>query len=239
MKFIDLLTEGINDKFLFKAIFLAGGPGSGKSFINKQMFGGIQAKVINSDDIFERKLKSNNIPLTIDDKKVEQYKKQMELRGQAKKLTQEKQNLFINGMLPIIIDGTGREYDKIKNKQQALSQMGYDTGLVFVNTSLDVAKERNLKRARTVPDNIITNAWNAVQQNIGKFQSLFKNSFTVIDNNDVLDKKGIDKLGIALHRKALKFFNTPVQNARGQATLELLRKLKGKTLSDLPDGIIE
>ena len=35
----DLLTEGARDPGIFKAIFLAGGPGSGKSYVAQKLFG--------------------------------------------------------------------------------------------------------------------------------------------------------------------------------------------------------
>jgi hypothetical protein len=39
IKFSQYLSEGINDPAIFKAVFLAGGPGSGKSFIvGKQVY---------------------------------------------------------------------------------------------------------------------------------------------------------------------------------------------------------
>ena len=39
LKLMDLLTEGVHDDGIFKAVFLAGGPGSGKSYVAKQIFG--------------------------------------------------------------------------------------------------------------------------------------------------------------------------------------------------------
>ena len=45
--------------------------------------------------------------------------------------------------------------------------------MIFVNTSLDVALERNKKRERSVPEYITTNHDKSVQSNIGKFQNLF------------------------------------------------------------------
>ena len=39
LKLIDLLTEGIQDKGIFKAVFMSAGPGRGKSFIAKSLFG--------------------------------------------------------------------------------------------------------------------------------------------------------------------------------------------------------
>jgi len=236
MKFIDLLNEGINDKYLFKAVFLAGGPGSGKSFIGNTMFKGLDAKFLNSDDIFEAKLKRNNIPLKIDDKNVEQFKKQMEVRGRAKELTKSKQNLLVNGMLPLVIDGTGKDFKKIKKQKDALEAIGYETGLVFVNTSLNVAKQRNLERSRTVPEEVVVKSWNDVQKNLGKFQSAFNGNFTIVDNNNILTKDQIQKLGIKLHRKALKFMDSPLKNPKGISTISMLKKLGGKLLSDLPDG---
>ena len=54
---LDTILEGINDPAIFKAVFLAGGPGSGKSFVVGRT--ALQAqglKLINSDDHFERLL---------------------------------------------------------------------------------------------------------------------------------------------------------------------------------------
>ena len=38
MKLGDLFNEGVNDPGIFKAVFLAGGPGSGKSFVGSEIF---------------------------------------------------------------------------------------------------------------------------------------------------------------------------------------------------------
>ena len=56
--------------------------------------------------------------------------------------------------------------------------------MIFVNTSLDVALERNQKRDRTVPESIAIKSWNDVQRNIGKFSQYFRQNFVVVDNND-------------------------------------------------------
>ena len=56
--------------------------------------------------------------------------------------------------------------------------------MIFVNTSLDTALERNAKRERTVPEAVAVKSWNAVQRNIGKFSQYFKGNFVVVDNND-------------------------------------------------------
>ena len=50
--FQEYITEGVYDPNIFKAFFLAGGPGSGKSFVTGNAFGGSGMKVINSDNAF-------------------------------------------------------------------------------------------------------------------------------------------------------------------------------------------
>ena len=60
--------------------------------------------------------------------------------------------------------------------------------MVFVNTSLDVALERNTQRPRQVPEKIVKDSWNQVQKNIGAFQRFFGNkNFIIVDNNDIGD----------------------------------------------------
>ena len=39
LKLMDLLNEGVYDKGILKAVFMAGGPGSGKSYVASQIFG--------------------------------------------------------------------------------------------------------------------------------------------------------------------------------------------------------
>ena len=56
--------------------------------------------------------------------------------------------------------------------------------MIFVNTSLDVALQRNAERPRSVPESIVTKSWKAVQYNIGKFNNMFRKGFIIVDNND-------------------------------------------------------
>ena len=63
--------------------------------------------------------------------------------------------------------------------------------MIFVNTSLDVALERNQKRDRTVPESVAIKSWNNVQRNIGKFSQYFRQNFVVVDNNDAKENDGM------------------------------------------------
>ncbi len=180
MKTFQELREGLNDPNIFKAFFLAGGPGSGKSYVVKKTTGGTGLQIVNSDDAFERYLKDAGISLKMstDDPRRD------EIRDKAKKVIKKRQDNYVEGRLGLIIDGTGKNFDKIAKQSNDLKQLGYDTHMIFVNTSLDVALERNAKRDRTVPESIAVQSWKDVQSNIGKFSQHFKQNFVVVDNND-------------------------------------------------------
>ena len=141
------IKEGVYDPNIFKAIFLAGGRGSGKSFVAGKAMGGLGLKIINSDDAFEKYLKREGLSLKMPDSEVEPRDVE---RARAKKVTASKKFLAIKGRLGIIIDGTGHVYDKIAKQASMLRQIGYEVSMVFVNTSLQVALARNEKRARSV-----------------------------------------------------------------------------------------
>ena len=58
------LDEGVNDPGIFKAVVLAGGPGSGKSYVAKKL--GLKTLgllVVNSDSFFELLMKKKGLSL--------------------------------------------------------------------------------------------------------------------------------------------------------------------------------
>jgi len=175
------LNEGLYDPGIFKAFFLAGGPGSGKSFVTSSAFAGTGLKLVNSDVKFERDLKKANLSLKMPDE--EEYFRNI-IRQSAKKFVITQLDSYIKGRLGLIIDSTGRDYDMIARQHNILKNLGYDCYMVFVNTSLDVALERNAKRDRTVPKADAIKNWNTVQSNMGQYQRLFgAQNMYIIDNN--------------------------------------------------------
>lgn len=239
MKFNDYyFSESINDKNLFKAIFLAGGPGSGKSFISDLAFKGEPVSFVNQDIFTEMIFKKENLPLIFDSSKKELYAQQEETRERAKNLTSQRMYNWVNGMIPLVIDGTGRRFDKIKDTSDVLKEIGYDTYMIFVNTSLDVAKKRNEKRERKVDDQFLVDAWYQVQDNIGKFQDLFgKENFIVVDNSKELTTEEIKQLELKLTRSVRKFLNDPLKNPIGRSILVNMKKVGAQNLSDLSDDL--
>ena len=192
-KFQDLRTpllEGVYDPNIFKAIFLAGGPGSGKSYVVRRTTGGTGLKIVNSDDAFENLLKKAGLSLKMPPEEEERKEK---VRARAKEITAKRRDNYLEGRLGLIIDGTGREAEKILFQKRQLEELGYDTYMIFVNTSIDTALARNAKRARSVPESIVVKSWNDVQSNIGKFNNMFRRGMIIVDNNDA-DEDVLDEV---------------------------------------------
>ena len=180
-KLNQILREGVYDPGIFKAFFLAGGPGSGKTFVTRSAFAGTGLKLVNSDAAFERGLKKANLSLKMPDE--EEYFRNI-VRAKAKMTTATQLDTYVQGRLGLVIDATGRDINVINTQKRMLDQLGYDSYMVFVNTSLEVALERNKNRPRSIPEYIVTNSWNGVQRNIGQFQRIFSpNRMLIVDNN--------------------------------------------------------
>ena len=207
MKTFQQLLEGIYDPNIFKAVFLAGGPGSGKSYVVSKVVSGMGLKVINSDEPFERYLVKAGLSMKMPDE--EQSERDIE-RKRAKKVTSARKGHAIDGRLGIIIDGTGKDYDKMIRQASQLQELGYETSMVFVNTTLETALERNRKRARSVPPNIAKQGWNDVQKNLSRFQRYFGKRFFVADNNTGDDLTPITK---AVRRAIIKKVDNPIASA--------------------------
>lgn len=221
LRFSKYLEEGVNDPAIFKAIFLAGGPGSGKSFIvGKTGLKSLGYKVVNSDDAFENAMKKAGMEMNPDN--IFSPKGQ-ELRGKAKRLTGTKEAIYLKGRLGLVVDGTGKDPDKIAEQAKKVKALGYDVAMIFVNTDLDTAIKRDAQRARTLGAKGVTEYWKAVQRNIGKFQRMFgKPNFLVVDNSE---GKNYEKETLTAYRDATKFTNKPV-NAKAQKWIDKENKKK-------------
>ena len=254
LKLMDLLNEGVYDKGILKAVFMAGGPGSGKSYVTKGLFGipekvGITSmyglKVVNSDAEFEHFLRkfgfetvgTGNLDLDKWPKEVwdmvggdqspEDAKKNPNLRAFTKSLTAMRKKGYMNSRLGMIIDGTARDVKKIAKEKKELQKLGYDCYMVFVNTTLEVAQKRNQKRARRLPPKLLEKSWRQVQANIGKFNGLFKGNFMVVDNSKTLDEKDATKKFSMLVGKGIgKFLKRGIKNPIGKKWIKDMIKLK-------------
>ena len=192
------LEEGVNDPAIFKAVFLAGGPGSGKSFmVGKTALPALGFKVINSDPAFEAALKKAGLSTKPGDIYSD---KGQSIRQKAVALTKKKMALALSGRLGLVIDGTGKDYEKIKRQSERLREEGYEIAMIFVNTDLETALERNNRRSRTLPEAEVKKMWNDVQKNIGKFQTIFRKNLIIVDNSKGSD---FENAALSTYRKIM------------------------------------
>ena len=235
-----MIIEGVDDPGILKCVFMAGGPGSGKSFTAMEIFGidkklkssfsSTGLKSVNSDSAFEKGLKDNGI----DPKKLADIEKNDaelwnkiannddSIRNKAKALTKKQKSFYEAGRLGMIIDGTGHVYSKIQKNKKYAESLGYDTYMVFVNTSLEVAQERNKNRERVLDDKRLAKSWNDVQNNLGKFQNLFGGNFRIVDNTVY---KPIAK---QVQKAVNAFVRKKVYNPIGKKWIQTARALKNK-----------
>jgi dephospho-CoA kinase len=178
--FKDFISEGLEDTASFKAIMMAGGAGSGKSFVIA--LAGLRAygmKVSNSDPNYERMLAKAGLTLTPDDIASAQGQA---IRGDAKILTDKQKEQWLKGRLGLIVDGTGKDLDDVKEECQQMMDMGYEVGMIFVNTPLETSIERDKNRKRTIGPKLVTQTWKRVQANRNDFKRMFGKQFIEIEN---------------------------------------------------------
>jgi hypothetical protein len=255
----ETLEEGVFDPQILKCIFMAGGPGSGKSYSAdalldqhaNQIFGLTKEdgetsifanasflpggmKYVNSDRLFEQALEKAGISpgdleqIYKDDP--ERYKRQItgapdpdrpddppSIRTVAKARLQKMKAPYEVERLGLLVDGTGKSRKKITGQKERAEAQGYDTYMIFVDTTLEVAKERNQARSRTLPedgpDGLIA-MWEACQVNLKYYQQLFGKNFALIDNNVYGPPPEEIKAGVE------KFVDSPVENPVGQQWIE-------------------
>lgn len=235
----NFINEGLYDKNILKVIFLVGGPGSGKSYMVRNLFGFDKImksttmtglKLVNSDVAFEKFIEKSGYNLK-DLAKSDELFKLLTIgddspRNKAKSLTNKMSYFYESGRLGLIIDGTGKNFDKIKDNKEKLESLGYDSLMVFVNTSLETAMKRNYARQRTVPDDIVKNAWADIQHNIGAYQGLFKKNFIVVDNND--NEGDFNELYDSKIKEINAFLRAPIQNPIGKKWIIYQNNVRNK-----------
>lgn len=219
-KFKDFIDEGVNDPGIFKAIYMAGGPGSGKSYVAFNVIPKSSGlKTINSDELFELGMKKNDLDPDLRKGYTSQH---TAVRTKAKRMTGKRQSMYMKGRLGLAIDGTGKDFKNIKTSSEMLKSFGYDTYMIFVNTSLEVALERNKQRQRSLPKALVIDSWNRVQNNIGKAQNYFgANNFIIVDNNNA----GEDVM-VKAYKQVQKFLNRPLQNKAAKDWVKTQKELK-------------
>ncbi len=228
-----LLLEGVHVKHIFKAIFLAGGPGSGKSSVVNTIFNNPDEsqvrsltstglKVVNLDIAFEYLKKKHKIPVDAETFTKEQNSMAGKLMYKARMIAQRQMNFYLEGKLGIIIDGTGGSYNPIAAKKKMLEDLGYDCYMIFVDTTMKTAIQRNQDRNdRRLHDKVVKRAWKGVQNNKKAYKSLFGGKIKVIST----EKTQPGELPRGAKSHVMKFLNKAIDNPIAIKWIEIAKKV--------------
>lgn len=180
---------------MFKAIFVSGGPGSGKDIIIREA-------------IAEQNAVEINVTLALN------------LLNDKHKLSEQSQNVrreAIRNRLPLIINGTANEEFQITEIKEELEELGYETMMIFVNTTNESSKKRNESHERVLSESVRQERWNATQKVTEKFNELFSkylefdNSLDLNEATEIEIAKKEDDITI-IYEMCNWFFDTPVDN---------------------------
>lgn len=219
ISFKQYIEESRNDRGILKAVFVIGIPGAGKSYTVSQLKGAISPKVVNTDRATEFLSKKFDMPSN-------NQTWRSFFRDKTRPMTVNALYNYLNGMLPLFIDGTSNDVSNILGRAGILESVGYDVGMVFINTSLDVAQERATQRGtdigRHVNPEFIEQVYKLSEKNKEYFKGKFSFFKEVSNDPGELDNAAILKL----FRQVSGFYDEPLNNPVGQRTIEKLREKK-------------
>jgi ribosomal protein L24/adenylate kinase family enzyme len=182
------LFEGPHDPHIFKAVLMAGSPGSGKSLVNKTIFAGTGLRNLNVDDFYLLKKKLDKTTGNIDKDYERSWTKYKKL-----------DDIYRHSRLGMIVDGTGKNSDVIFNIKMDLEDLGYDVAMIYVDVSLDTALKRVKERSkdpkspdfgRVTDPEFVKQTWNSVRDNQDIYKELFGKQFYYVDS-EKYDREGI------------------------------------------------
>ena len=220
--FKQFISESINDKGILKAIFVIGIPGAGKSYTVKQLNGTVTPRIINTDKAGE--FLSAKTGTQINSKTWHEM-----FKDSATRITRNSITGYLDGMLPLFVDGTSNDASNILHRMGILESLGYDVGIVYVSTSLEVAKARAKAREkeinRAVDDSFIDEVHSRSEEN-AQYLKTKVHFFKEIKNDGDLN----DEIMLKAFKAVQGFFDEEVQNPVGKRALEKLKEAKQKYL---------
>jgi predicted kinase len=111
------------------------------------------------------------------------------MMGLSKRCISEDFENMIRNKHNIVIDRPGDKLyattkDSIKSQINILKNKGYTIYTVVVYASLKTVLKRNASRARRLPNHVIIDIWKNLMNNLSSYQSMFKDNFILIDNDN-------------------------------------------------------
>lgn len=197
----DLNIKDNHNYFITKSEILV--HNSGKSYVaSKIKSGDIEPRIVNIDKITEF-LDIHNTDIVYD---------------KAKIISKNQLAMYLNGILPLFVDMVGANIARLKDRINVLEQIGYDTALVFVNTSLETAIFRAQKRTRKVNPDVVTEYYNKIKNSKNTIKSLF--SFSIEINND--EGELTDSVLLKAYKRISYFYDSEIDNPIGQERQKLM-----------------
>jgi predicted kinase len=224
MKLTELiLSESLNDKGIFKAVFFAGTPAAGKTYtLGKITDGAIQPRIVNTDKFYE--FLGNITGIDLGETGSADVK--AELVDKSTQLTKSQLKLYLNSMLPLFIDGTSSNINNILRRVGILESLGYDVAMIWIDASLETSLSRAKERNRHVSPEFIKRAHELSEENKIFYESKFSNFYSV-KNDGELNNEAIEKA----YKKVASFFSSSVKNPIGHRNIVKLKELKQKYLT--------
>jgi predicted kinase len=170
-----------------KVIFMAGGPGSGKSNVINQL--GLKEqgfKVVNQDISLEWLMKNHGMPTDMREFTPEQASEFGKLSAEARGIALKKRIKYQGEGDGVVIDGTGASLNVMKKNIQDFKDKGYDVQMIFVETSQETALSRNkARKERSLRTGIVIKTHDSVQANKEAYKELFGERFAEVNTDNL------------------------------------------------------
>lgn len=136
----------------FKAIFILGPAGAGKTFFSKQIGIPAEFRTSNPDEKIESEFKKFGLSMKFVTKEedLDTFQKQQTFREKLQNATQSQTFDWLNQARPVVFDTTGEDVMKISVRMEELKTAGYDIGVIMINVPTDISVKADKKRDRTV-----------------------------------------------------------------------------------------
>jgi shikimate kinase len=212
-----------------QAIFMVGGPGAGKSSV----IAGLNLvedgyRLINQDPYLEKYIEEAGLPTDEKTYDKEQRSLRAKLGWKARKAAEDDLANNTAAKESMVVDGTGASYNATTKKMKALEDAGYEVHMIFVNTSKEVAVQRNRMRAeRSLADFIVTKTWDNVQESVAKYREDYGSRFYGIEMDNLKFgeelpssfvesvKNGLNKSKVQYSLSLSEEFNNMVERTKG------------------------
>jgi len=266
-----MLKEILNEKLITlgnkrpkynQVVIMAGGVGSGKTFIQENLLG-IDGKVLNVDDLKEKSLlltgviqrAKNELGIDISNLTLDNPKEVQILHKVVSnlKLDKNREKLLLNSIKGynkpnLIFDVTMKSLSKLKTITENVKSIGYEDEnihIVWVLNDVEMAKIQNKERTRNVPEDILLDTHSLVSYTIsnllkGNIRKYIDGDFWIVFNNREKDTKIVklkssNKTNLSGYVKDAVYFKIKEKNKRALKISEIEKKYLDKIKSYVPD----